>query len=160
MNIINLIISNNNSDSEIRRIFRFLLIGGLAAVVDLLVAFALIYGIGNELYSYFICSAFKQCYPLDFLYGKFEECVSIVSFFSGFLVSYYGHAKYTFRTRTSKDSFLKLFGIAIINIIIRTFIINIEKNFNITGYICVVNAIFIVTVISYLASKFWVFKPR
>ena len=55
---------------------------------------------------------------------------------------------------------MKLFGIAIINIIIRTFIINIEKDFNITGYICVVNAIFIVTVISYLASKFWVFKPR
>ena len=160
MNIINLKISNNNTDSEIRRIFRFLLLGGFAAIADLLVAFVLIYGIGNEQYGYFVCSIFKQCSPLDFLYSKFEECVSIVSFFSGFLVSYYGHAKYTFRTKTSRASFFKLFGIAIINIVIRTFIINIEKDFNITGYICVVNAIFIVTVISYVASKFWVFKRR
>ncbi len=146
--------------SEIKRILRFLVIGGLAAGVDLLVAFLLVYLLGIDVYKEVVCNVLHQCSDAAFFYNKFEEVVSAISFFVGFIVSYYGHALYTFKSGTSYRRLFKLLSLAMFNLVIRTLIISFEKSVGIDGYLSIVVSLVIVTVVSYVVSKYWVFKVR
>lgn len=146
--------------SEIKRILRFLVIGGLAAGVDLLVAFLLVYLLGIDVYKEVVCNVLHQCSDASFFYNKFEEVVSAISFFVGFIVSYYGHALYTFKSGTSYRRLFKLLSLAMFNLVIRTLIISFEKSVGIDGYLSIVVSLVIVTVVSYVVSKYWVFKVR
>lgn len=149
---------NSNLTIEIKRIFRFLIVGFSAALVDLLSAYILVFFLGNENYKEIINFVIVSNSFITFLEGKFEEVVSIISFCLGFVFSYYGHSKYTFRTGTSKQSFFKLLLLAFVNLTIRTLIIMFEKKCGIDGYVSIVISLVVVTVFSYIISKYWVFK--
>ncbi len=116
-------------------LLRFAVVGGLATVVDLIVTFALVYG-------------------LDM--GQHENIVTSCAFAIAFFVSYFGHRFFTFHKSGSAVKFLAL---ALSTLVLRNVIVWLLTDFDIMrGIAPLILAMALVTVITYIVSKFGIFK--
>lgn len=115
-------------------LMRFVLVGGLATLVDLIVTFALVYGADM---------------------GERENLVTTAAFCTAFLVSYFGHRFFTFQKKGSPVAFLAL---ALSTLLLRNVIVWLLTLYVVRGIIALVLAMAIVTVVTYVVSKFGIFK--
>ena len=153
-------------NGEFLRIVRFLVVGGLATLVDLAVTVFMFQVVGTEGLSSCVlnlaglmgvdCSAEAVS---DTVGRYFEETVSVISFCVAFSVSFFGHSRVTFRKKGSMDVFMKLITLSVVTLCLRAGIIAMMKScLGLYGYVPVVSAMVIVTVLSYAGSKYWVFR--
>ena len=153
-------------NGEFLRIVRFLFIGGLATLVDLAVTVLMFQAVGADGLGCFLLSAarfFGGNPSADAVTAGaeryFGETVSVIAFCTAFGVSFFGHSRVTFRKKGSFDVFVKLIVLSVFNLFLRALIIALMKNYlGLFGYVPVISAMVIVTVISYAGSKYWVFR--
>ena len=115
-------------------VMRFVIVGGLATAVDLAVTITLVYG---------------------FDLGQSENLVTTVAFATAFLVSYFGHRFFTFQKNGKASSFLLL---ALSTLTLRNLIVWFLTEYVMRGIVPLVIAMALVTIITYLVSKFGIFK--
>lgn len=153
-------------NGEFLRIVRFLIVGGLATLVDLAVTVFMFQVVGTDGLSSCVlalagfvgadCSAEAVS---DAVCRYFEETVSVISFCVAFSVSFFGHSRVTFRKKGTVDVFMKLITLSVVTLCLRAGIISMMKIWlGLYGYVPVVSAMVIVTVLSYAGSKYWVFR--
>lgn len=117
-------------------ILRFVLVGGLATLVDLSVTLALVYGADL---------------------AEHENIVTTVAFCTAFLVSYFGHRFFTFQKSGSAVAFLTL---ALSTLMLRNLIVWALTEYVVRGIVALIVAMALVTVITYVVSKFGIFKGK
>ncbi len=118
-------------------LIRFAIVGGLATVVDLAVTFILVYG-------------------LDM--GQHENIVTSIAFAIAFFVSYFGHRFFTFH---KSGSALKFLALALSTLALRNVIVWLLTYFDIMrGIAPLILAMALVTIITYIVSKFGIFKEN
>ncbi|SPT68425.1 GtrA-like protein [Anaerobiospirillum thomasii] len=122
----------DNKSSHIFEIVRFILVGSAATLTDLIISAALIY-----------------MTPLS------ENAITTIAFAIAFFVSYFGHKNYTFKKDGKMLSFLAL---ALGMLLLRNIIVYYLVLYVIAGLPALVIAMIFVTGITYLVSKFFVFK--
>ena len=115
-------------------VMRFVIVGGLATLVDLAVTVTLVYG---------------------FDLGQSENLVTTVAFATAFLVSYFGHRFFTFQKNGKASAFLVL---ALSTLALRNIIVWFLTAYVMRGIVPLIIAMALVTVITYLVSKFGIFK--
>jgi putative flippase GtrA len=146
------------TSSELRRIFRFLIVGGLATAVDLFVTIIFVSFIGRNNYVLAL-DYINVSWISSLLTTRFEEFVSVVAFCVAFLVSYYGHSSVTFHKKRSFTVLYRLGLMSVFNLVLRIAIIALLKiMFGWQDYLPIVMAMILVTIISYVCSKYWVFR--
>ena len=153
---------------ELLRILRFLFVGGLATLVDLMMTVFLVSFLGCDGLTGFLESVFLSHegtgsgQPSEihlFVEEYFEEMVSVISFMTAFGVSFFGHCRVTFRKKKSLSVFIKLITVSLAGLWLRTIIIFAMKSMlRWQGYLPVISAMLIVTVSTYIGSKYWVFR--
>lgn len=113
---------------------RFALVGLLATAVHLSVV---------RLYF------FQIAHPSEYI-------ANILGFSIAFLVSYFGHCHFTFAQKGSFFKFLavSLFGFLINNLILVTLL----QTAHVKGWVAVTISTLCVPIITFILSKFWVFK--
>ncbi len=168
----------SDEHQELSRIVRFIFVGGLATLVDIIVCALLISLVGADNWQHMIGDAFGASSTIgNFLQGRFEEIVSIIAFCVAFSVTYYGQSGITFRKKRSKEVLFKQAVVSIASLILIVLfvagiklILGWENNiapmmelpiFHIefsASYIPLLIAMVLVTAISYVGSKYWVFK--
>lgn len=115
-------------------IARFVIVGGMATAVDLFVTVLLVY-------------------VMDM--GQSENIVTTVAFCTALLVSYFGHRFFTFH---KKGSIVKFLGLALSTLALRNCIVLLLTAYVVRGIVALIAAMAIVTVITYVVSKFGIFK--
>ncbi len=117
-------------------LLRFVVVGGLATLTDLAVTALLYYGAGLES----------------------ENLISTLAFLTAFFVSYFGHRSFTFK---SQGSALKYFALAAAMQALRNLIILfLVQVLALRGLPPMIIAMVLVTGITYVCSKYLVFKAR
>ena len=81
--------------------------------------------------------------------------VNLISFFLAFLFSYIGHRFFTF---AKEGSLLKFFLTAILGFFINNIILSSGIYLGLDGNVAIFIAIMIVPAVTFLLSKYWVFK--
>lgn len=117
------------------QLLRFGLVGGLATLVHLGVAWLVLY-----------------YWPLAYPF-----LVNLIAFLVAFQVSFWGHARFTFRQKGSAWRFMgvTLGGFALNNSLLWLFLmLGVESPF-----IAICLAVFFVPLFVFIASRLWVFKP-
>lgn len=128
-------LSSMMKNGGVFELLRFAIVGSLATVVDLIVTFALVYG---------------------FDMGQHENIVTSFAFAIAFFVSYFGHRFFTFHKNGSAIKFLAL---ALSTLILRNVIVWLLTEFDIMrGIAPLILAMALVTIITYVVSKFGIFK--
>lgn len=117
-------------------ILRFVIVGGLATLVDLSVTFALVY-IANM--------------------GTRENIVTTLAFCIAFFVSYFGHRFFTFH---KNGSVIKFLALALSTLVLRNIIVWLLTTYVMRGIVPLILAMALVTVITYIVSKFGIFKDH
>lgn len=117
---------------QIYEIMRFIIVGGLATVVDLTVTTVLV-----------------------FTTHLHENLITSVAFIIAFWVSYFGHRYFTFKANGSVGAF---FLLAIATLILRNIIVYLLLLTDIRGFAALITAMIIVTVITYAVAKIKIFK--
>lgn len=117
---------------QIYEIVRFIIVGGLATVVDLTVTTVLV-----------------------FITNLHENLITSVAFIIAFWVSYFGHRYFTFKANGSVVAF---FLLAIATLILRNIIVYLLLLADIRGFAALITAMIIVTVITYAVAKIKIFK--
>lgn len=147
------------SKSEIGKMLRFLLVGLAATLVDLFVTFICLTVIGVDNYLAAVSSIFGDSSLGEVLKVSFEEVVSVVAFGIAFFVSFFGHSSFSFHKKRNLSVLLRLLTVNVGALLLRVLIIYLIKILlGLNGYVPVVTAMVIVTAISYVLSRFWVFN--
>lgn len=147
------------SKTEFGKMVRFLIIGIAATAVDLLVSFIFLSLIGDNLYSHLVENFWIEDHIRIILKQSFEEVVSVVAFCVAFVVSFFGHSSFSFKKKRNLSVLLRLLAVNVSALCLRVLIIYLIKTkCGINGYVPVVSAMVIVTALSYLCSRFWVFN--
>ncbi len=165
---------------ELFRIARFILVGGLATLTDLLVSFLLVSVIGVRNFAAAV-SALGISPALAAQH--FEEGVTALAFMLAFAVSYYGHSSVTFHAARSRAVLLRMFAASLMALALRvalvygikellgwgeqgapvyqleTAVLTIPLSFSLNAsYIPLLVSMALVTVLSYFLFKRWVFR--
>ena len=165
---------------ELFRIARFILVGGLATLTDLLVSFLLVSVIGARNFAETV-SVLGISPALASLH--FEEGVTALAFMTAFAVSYYGHSSVTFHAKRSRTVLLRMFAASLMALALRvalvygikellgwgeqgapvyqleTSILNMPLSLSLNAsYIPLLASMALVTVLSYFLFKRWVFR--
>ena len=128
-------ISSMMKNGGVFELLRFAIVGGLATIVDLAVTFTMVYG-------------------LDM--GQHENIVTSLAFAIAFFVSYFGHRFFTFH---KNGSALKFLALALSTLVLRNVIVWGLTEFHIMrGIAPLILAMALVTIITYIVSKFGIFK--
>lgn len=144
--------------AELGRIFRFIVVGGLATALDLVVTIILVSLVGRDNFALAL-ETIAGSSLAEFFRLRFEETVSVIAFVIAFLVSYYGHSSVTFHKKRSFTVLWRLSSLSVFNLCLRVAIIYVLKLvLGWENYLPIVTAMVLVTVISYIFSKYWVFK--
>lgn len=114
-------------------LLRFVFIGSLATLTDLCVTLLLFFLVP----------------------GIHENVVTTATFCTAFFVSYYGHRYVTFR---QSGSMLRFFLLSGSMLLLRNILVFIFVTYWMRGLIPIITAMALVTVITYLISKYKVFK--
>ncbi|MBO8415847.1 MAG: GtrA family protein [Proteobacteria bacterium] len=114
-------------------LLRFVFIGSLATLTDLCVTLLLFFLVP----------------------GIHENVVTTAAFCTAFFVSYYGHRYVTFR---QSGSMLRFFLLSGSMLLLRNILVFIFVTYWMRGLIPIITAMALVTVITYLISKYKVFK--
>lgn len=114
-------------------LIRFIFIGGLATITDLVVT---------------ICLFFM--FP-----SLHENIVTTIAFLIAFFVSYFGHSKVTFQ---KEGSIVKFFALSFSMLLLRNVILFLLVTFVMRGLIPIIISMILVTAITFVVSKFFVFK--
>lgn len=115
-------------------IIRFLIVGSLATLTDLIVSVILLY-----------TTSFN------------ENIITTLAFCIAFFVSYFGHKSFTFQ---SDGKILAFFALALSMLVLRNIIVALLVHYVIGGLVAIVSAMLIVTAITYIISKFFVFRKK
>ncbi len=143
------------TNAEVLRVLRFVLIGGLATLTDLIVTVLLVSVVGQAVFQNMVASL-----PNYFAWyaNCFEETVSVLAFGIAFFVSYYGHSNVTFHKKRTWQRFLRLAVLNIGCLLCRIGIIaGLKYVFAWQNYLPILVAMVTVTIISYIFAKLWVF---
>ncbi|WP_286035773.1 GtrA family protein [Succinatimonas hippei] len=114
---------------------RFVIVGGAATVTDLAVSVVLFF-------------AFPD---------MSENAITTCAFCVAFFVSYFGHRYFTFKQHGNIFKFLLL---SCSMLVLRNIIVFVLVRIWMTGLVPIIVAMALVTVITYLVSKFMVFKQK
>lgn len=134
-------VNNDSSLSLVREkgkknffeLVRFVIVGGLATLVDLAVTTLLVFTTGFN-----------------------ANIITTVAFLTAFFVSFFGHRYFTFKKNGSMLSFLIL---AVSTLILRNiFVWVLQHILNVGVYPSLIAAMILVTAITYFVAKFKVFK--
>ncbi|WP_274968355.1 GtrA family protein [Succinimonas amylolytica] len=162
--------------AEFFRIVRFVMVGGLATLTDLAVSFLLVSVAGSE--------ATAGCLSLlgfseAAVVRHFEEFVTVLAFLAAFGVSYYGHTVVTFHAARSSAILLKMLLVSLAAMLLRVVFVYVIKlvwgwgesgvpvyeiNYGLleisfsASYIPLLTSMVLVTAMSYLLFKHWVFR--
>lgn len=124
---------STNGKKNFFELVRFVIVGGMATVVDLAVTTALVFT--TELNANFITT---------------------IAFLTAFLVSFFGHRYFTFK---KKGSMLSFFALAVCTLILRNiFVWFLLHILNVGNYPSLIASMVLVTAITYFVAKFKVFK--
>ena len=115
-------------------IIRFLIVGSLATLTDLIISVILLY-----------TTEFN------------ENIITTLAFCIAFFVSYFGHKSFTFKRH---GKILAFFALALSMLVLRNIIVTIFVHYIVGGIVAIVSAMLIVTAITYIISKFFVFKIK
>lgn len=121
--------------SDVLRPLRFLIIGGAATAMHLIVAASL--------------------FSLHF--GASPYLVNLIAFLVAFVVSFYGHRHVTFKTHGSMRRFLV---VAIGGFFVNNLILMLCLKLSLGEMLSVAIATLCVPVLTYLASSLWAFKTE
>ncbi len=113
-------------------LIRFVIVGGLATVVDLVMTTVLV-----------------------FTTSFHENLITSIAFITAFWVSFFGHRYFTFKAKGSPVAF---FALALSTLAIRNLIVYLLVLANIRGFTALIIAMAVVTVITYVVAKFKIFK--
>ena len=114
---------------------RFVIVGGAATVTDLAVSIVLFFA-----------------YP-----GMSENVITTCAFCIAFFVSYFGHRYFTFK---QEGNILKFLALSCSMLVLRNIIVFVLVRIWMPGLTPIVLAMALVTVITYLISKYMVFKQN
>ena len=135
------------SKREIGKMLRFLVVGLAATLVDLFVTFICLTVIGVDNYLAVVSSIFGDSSLGEVLKVSFEEVVSVVA------------SSFSFHKKRNLSVLLRLLTVNVGALLLRVLIIYLIKTLlGLNGYAPVVTAMVIVTAISYVLSRFWVFN--
>lgn len=122
-----------NGKKNFFELIRFVIVGGMSTVVDLVVTTVLV---------------FTTALNANF--------ITTIAFLIAFLVSFFGHRYFTFKR---KGSILSFFALAVSTLILRNiFVWFMLHILNLSNYPALIIAMVLVTVITYFVAKFKVFK--
>ena len=122
-----------NGKKNFFELIRFVIVGGMSTVVDLVVTTVLV---------------FTTALNANF--------ITTIAFLTAFLVSFFGHRYFTFKR---KGSMLSFFALAVSTLILRNiFVWFILHILNLSNYPALIIAMVLVTSITYFVAKFKVFK--
>ena len=113
-------------------LIRFVIVGGLATVVDLVMTTVLV-----------------------FTTSFHENLITSIAFITAFWVSFFGNIYFTFKAKGSPVAF---FALALSTLAIRNLIVYLLVIANIRGFTALIIAMAVVTVITYVVAKFKIFK--
>lgn len=117
---------------SIQELIRFVLVGGFATLVDLVVSIVLLYS-----------------------FNLHENVVTTLAFFCAFIFSFLGHRFITFK---KKGSPIKFFALSFTMLLLRNAIVYLMVSYVIGGIVAIVFSMAVVTVITFTVSKFAIFK--
>lgn len=126
------LISRVRSAGGVFEIMRFLLVGGLATLVDLCVTVVLL-----------------------FTTSLHENIITTLAFAVAFLVSFFGHAKVTFNR---SGSIVKFFALSISMLMLRNLIVFLLVTYVMRGLLPILISMACVMVITFIVSKKFVFN--
>lgn len=126
------LLNKARSEGGIFEIFRFLLIGGLATLVDLCVTITLLYTTSLH-----------------------ENIITTLAFMVAFFVSFFGHAKVTFQR---SGNIFKFFALSLSMLALRNLIVYLLVTYVMRGLIPILISMSLVMVITFVVSKTLVFK--
>lgn len=122
-----------NGKKNFFELIRFVIVGGMSTVVDLVVTTVLV---------------FTTALNANF--------ITTIAFLTAFLVSFFGHRYFTFKR---KGSILSFFALAVSTLILRNiFVWFMLHILNLSNYPALIIAMVLVTSITYFVAKFKVFK--
>lgn len=122
-----------NGKKNFFELIRFVIVGGMSTVVDLVVTTVLV---------------FTTALNANF--------ITTIAFLTAFLVSFFGHRYFTFKR---KGSILSFFVLAVSTLILRNiFVWFMLHILNLSNYPALIIAMVLVTGITYFVAKFKVFK--
>ena len=122
-----------NSKKNFFELIRFVIVGGMSTVVDLVVTTVLV---------------FTTALNANF--------ITTIAFLTAFLVSFFGHRYFTFKR---KGSMLSFFALAVSTLILRNiFVWFMLHILNLSNYPALIIAMVLVTGITHFVAKFKVFK--
>lgn len=122
-----------NGKKNFFELIRFVIVGGMSTVVDLVVTTVLV---------------FTTALNANF--------ITTIAFLTAFLVSFFGHRYFTFKR---KGSILSFFALAVSTLILRNiFVWFMLHILNLSNYPALIIAMVLVTGITYFVVKFKVFK--
>ena len=122
-----------NGKKNFFELIRFVIVGGMSTVVDLVVTTVLV---------------FTTALNANF--------ITTIAFLTAFLVSFFGHRYFTFKR---KGSILSFFALAVSTLILRNiFVWFMLHILNLSNYPALIIAMVLVTGITYFVAKFKVFK--
>ena len=113
-------------------LIRFVIVGGLATVVDLVMTTVLV-----------------------FTTSFHDNLITSIAFITAFWVSFFGHRYFTLKAKGSPVAF---FALALSTLAIRNLIVYLLVLANISGFTALIIAMAVVTVITYVVAKFKIFK--
>lgn len=128
------LINKARKEGGIFEIFRFVLVGGLATLVDLCVTVALLYTTSLH-----------------------ENVITTLAYLVAFFVSFFGHAKVTFQR---SGSIVKFFALSLSMLALRNVIVYLLVSYVMRGLIPIVISMAVVMVITFVVSKTMVFKGQ
>lgn len=126
------LISQAKTAGGIFEILRFVLVGGLATLVDLCVTVALLY-----------------------LTTFHENVITTLAFMVAFFVSFFGHSKVTFQR---SGNIFKFFALALSMLVLRNVLVFLLVTYVMRGLVPIVFSMVVVTGITFIISKKFVFK--
>lgn len=126
------LISQAKTAGGIFEILRFVLVGGLATLVDLCVTVALLY-----------------------LTTLHENVITTLAFMVAFFVSFFGHSKVTFQR---SGNIFKFFALALSMLVLRNVLVFLLVTYVMRGLVPIVFSMVVVTGITFIISKKFVFK--
>lgn len=126
------LINKARKEGGIFEIFRFVLIGGLATLVDLCVTVTLLYTTSLH-----------------------ENVITTLAYLVAFFVSFFGHAKVTFQ---KSGNILKFFALSLSMLALRNLIVFLLVTYVMRGLLPIVISMAVVMVITFIVSKKAVFK--